>query len=163
MSKPSSPHLSHTLFEKDKPGISRREFGRRAALTAALCVSPGPALVGSSGSSPAASTPAQAKAAEQLTPVQTQEVAAKLANIIRKYGGRLTEAQREHLRRILTYNETMLASVRSFPLANGDPPSSVLRISFSEESRGTNSALSTPGDSSAPLPESQPETASHVA
>jgi hypothetical protein len=160
MSKPSSSHLPNTFFEKDKPGISRREFGRRAALTAALCVSPGPALAASSGSSPAGSTPAQAKAAEGLTAAQMQDAAAKLANIIRKYGERLTEAQREHLRRILTYNEKMLASVRSFPVTNGDPPASVLRISFSEETaRTTNSA----GDSREPRRESLPETASRVA
>ncbi len=164
MSKPSSLDLSFKFPEKGKPAISRREFGWRAGLTAVLCISPGQALVGSSASSSASSAPAQAKAAEELTAGQAQDVAAKLANIVRKYGERLTEAQREHLRRILTYNEKMLASIRSFPLANGDPPSSVLRISFSEESTTiTNSALSERGDSPEPRRELQPETANRVA
>jgi hypothetical protein len=65
----------------------------------------------------------------EAAPEPTQDVEAKLANIIRKYGSRLSGAQREHLRRILIYNEKMLASVRAFSLQNGDPPASVLRVS----------------------------------
>jgi len=61
------------------------------------------------------------------------EVEAKLANIIRKYGSRLNGAQREHLRRILAYNERMLASVRAFPLQNGDPPATVFKVSLAGE------------------------------
>ena len=57
------------------------------------------------------------------------EVDAKLANIIRKHGNRLSDEQRKRLRRILSYNETMLASVRMFRLQNDDPPASVLKIS----------------------------------
>src|SRR5262249_42555436 len=72
------------------------------------------------------------QAPTDLTPEQTQEVEAKLANIVRKWGSRLSDDQRKHLRRVLTYNERMLASVRSFPLENGDPPASVLRVSFTE-------------------------------
>jgi hypothetical protein len=56
-----------------------------------------------------------------------------LKNIIRKYENRLSDDQRAHLRRILTYNEKMLASVRSFPLQNGDSLASVLKISFHEQ------------------------------
>jgi hypothetical protein len=74
----------------------------------------------------------QSQAAD-LTSEQTEEVEAKLANIVRKYGSRLSEEQRTHLRHILAYNEKMLASVRSFPLQNGDPPASVLAISFQSE------------------------------
>jgi hypothetical protein len=65
----------------------------------------------------------------ELSPAQLQEVEAKLANIVRKFGDRLTQEQRSHLRKILIFNERMLASVRAFPLQNGDAPASVLRIS----------------------------------
>jgi hypothetical protein len=64
-----------------------------------------------------------------LSPEQNEEVDAKLASIVRKYGSRLSDEQREHLRRILSYNEKMLAAVRVFPLQNGDPPASVLKFS----------------------------------
>jgi len=65
----------------------------------------------------------------KLTPEQGRDVEAKLADIIRKYGERLSEEQRKHLRRILAYNETMLAPIRSFTLQNGDPPVTVLKLS----------------------------------
>ncbi len=146
MSKPSSPKLRTRLYEQESTEISRREFGRRAALAAALYVSPAPPLADSATLSRmdgAIETPTvQTGAAQKLSAEQAQEVEAKLANIIRKYGSRLTAAQRDHLRRILTYNEKMLASIRSFPLENGDPPASVLRISFTGESPKRNSAPS---------------------
>jgi hypothetical protein len=64
-----------------------------------------------------------------LTPEQKQEVEARLTNIVRKYGDRLSEEQRQHLRRILSYNETMLAPIRTFPLKNSDAPATVLKLS----------------------------------
>jgi len=71
----------------------------------------------------------QETGAPKLTPEQSRDVDAKLANIIRKYGERLTEEQRKHLRRILAYNETMLAPIRAYALQNGDPPVTVLKLS----------------------------------
>ena len=64
-----------------------------------------------------------------ITSGQAAEVDAKLANIIRKFGSRLSDEQRQHLRRILAYNERMLAGVSAFAVQNGDPPASVLRVS----------------------------------
>jgi hypothetical protein len=116
--------------------ISRREFGRDAAVaataTAALVVSPSGLLTGRRDRDNISLTIAageQETAAAKLTPEQSRDVEAKLANIIRKYGERLSEEQRKHLRKILAYNETMLAPVRAFALQNGDPPVTVLRLS----------------------------------
>ena len=72
----------------------------------------------------------------KLTPEQSQDVEAKLADIIRKYGERLSEEQRKHLRRILAYNETMLAPIRSFALQNGDPPVTVLKLTIEKNGEG---------------------------
>lgn len=118
----------------DGSRISRRDFGRHAAVVAALALSPG-ALVGSPqdldrNHNSEAKLPNNR--GDSLTPEQSQEVEAKLTNIIRKYGTRLSDDQRAHLRRILTSNEKMLVSVRSFSLQNGDPPASVLKVSFFE-------------------------------
>jgi hypothetical protein len=79
-------------------------------------------------------TKAEDNAKLGITPVQAAEVDAKLANIIRKFGSRLSYDQRQHLRRILAYNERMLAGVRAFAVQNGDPPASVLRVSPMRES-----------------------------
>jgi hypothetical protein len=84
-----------------------------------------------------------------LSPEQTEEVDAKLASIVRKYGSRLSDEQRGHLRRILSYNEKMLASIRDFPLQNGDPPASVLMFSLLSEpaSSGAHGVSFSPADS----------------
>ena len=111
--------------------ISRRSFGRRAA----AAFSPA-ALFGATVALPgklAAEPNQDATSPGVSTANGNSEVEAKLANIIRKYGSRLSEEQRAHLRKILIYNQKMLESVRAFPLQNGDPPSSVLRVSFARK------------------------------
>jgi hypothetical protein len=114
--------------------ISRRKFGLDAAVAAAgaLSVSPVSLLAARrDGDTISPTIPAgeQETAAPKLTPEQSRDVEAKLANIIRKYGERLSEEQRKHLRRILAYNETMLAPIRAFALQNGDPPVTILKPS----------------------------------
>lgn len=110
--------------------ISRRDFGRHAAVVAALGLSSS-TLIGC-GTASVQDAKSGEKSGDKnssgLTPEQAQEVDARLANIIGKYGNRLSTEQRQHLRRILTYNERMLASIRSFSLQNGDAPASVLKI-----------------------------------
>lgn len=63
-----------------------------------------------------------------LAPDQAAEVEARLANIVRKWGDRLTEDQRQHLRRNLEYHERLLAPVRAFPLDQGDSPAFTLKL-----------------------------------
>jgi hypothetical protein len=116
--------------------ISRREFGLDAAAAAAgaLSLSVPPTSLRAAlrdRHKLAAAIPAdeQETAASKLTAEQSRDVEAKLANIIRKYGERLSEEQRKHLRKILAYNETMLAPIRAFALQNGDPPVTVLKLS----------------------------------
>jgi hypothetical protein len=109
--------------------VSRREFSQQAAITAAAVLSAAPALATGSDIG------GQAGACFKLSADQGQEVEAKLGNIVRKYGDRLSQEQRQHLRRILTYNERMLAAVRAFPLQNGDSPASVLKVSLAEEGK----------------------------
>lgn len=138
-----------------KPTVSRRRFGRDAVLAGALTLSSAGLLAGENRTAGASSPATDLLGLESE---QAQEVEAKLSNIIRKYGDRLMFAQREHLRRILAYNEKMLASVRAFSLQNGDPPASVLRISFS----GKSARQESPGDvkkkQSSSLDETQRET-----
>jgi hypothetical protein len=124
--------------ETQSARISRREFGLDATIgavaAAALSLSP-PSLLNArrdpDNISPAIPAGEQetARAKPTLTPEQSRDVDAKLANVIRKYGERLSEEQRKRLRRILAYNETMLAPIRAFALQNGDPPFTVLKLS----------------------------------
>jgi hypothetical protein len=114
--------------------ISRREFGLDAAVVAALSLSVSPtALLAErrdrDNISPTIAAGEQETGAPKLTAEQSRDVEAKLANIIRKYGERLSDEQRKHLRRILAYNETMLAPIRAYALQNGDAPVTVLKVS----------------------------------
>ena len=118
---PTPPSGDH----KHSSRISRRRFGQQAALAATAVLAPAPSF------SAAHDFGGKATNDSGLAPEQSQEVEARLANIVRKYGDRLTQEQRHHLRRILTYNEKMLASVRAFPLQNGDSPADVLKVSRS--------------------------------
>jgi hypothetical protein len=132
----SAPTKDANSVETKSGRISRRKFGFDAAIgaAAALSISP-PSLLKArrdpDNISPAIPTGEQETAAAKptLTPEQSRDVEAKLANIVRKYGERLSEEQRKHLRKILAYNETMLAPIRAFELQNGDPPVTVLRLS----------------------------------
>jgi hypothetical protein len=118
------PQLSaDAQYAGDLPMLSRRRFAQHAAMLAACSLRGAQLLAEPRNRYPPSED-------QDLCSGQTEEVEAKLANIVRKYGSRLSEEQRNHLRHILTYNEKMLASVRSFPLQNGDPPASVLANSF---------------------------------
>ena len=114
--------------------ISRREFGLDAAVVAALSLSVSPTAFlaerrDRDNISPTIAAGEQETGAPKLTAEQSRDVEAKLANIIRKYGERLSDEQRKHLRRILAYNETMLAPIRAYALQNGDAPVTVLKVS----------------------------------
>jgi hypothetical protein len=104
--------------------LSRRGFTQQAAVAAVAVLSSGTALSRTHDLSD------QSGVSSGLLPEQAEEVEAKLANIVRKYGDRLTQEQRQRLRRILTNNERMLAAVRAFPLQNGDSPASVLNLAL---------------------------------
>lgn len=115
--------------------ISRRQFGRDAAITTAATLAAPALLATTAGPGAPAPQANKPEPLEGLSPQQTADVDAKLANILRKYGTRFDADQKERLRRILAQNERLLAPVRAFPLQNGDPPASVLRISFGEPVR----------------------------
>jgi hypothetical protein len=96
-----------------KHAISRRKFGQAALIGAAL-----PAI---------AATPQQ-QAGPSLSEAENAEVEARYNNTIRLYGNRLSEDQRQHIRRVLTANERMMSHIREFPLDNGDTPATVLKL-----------------------------------
>ena len=146
----SEPALPEAAGGKSRK-ISRRQFGRDAAIATAASLG-APALL-AAGAQEKPSTPAQAKPGEEtkppepvsssaaqakgepikgLTPKQVADADAKLANILRKHPTRFSDAQKKRLRRILAQQERLLAPVRAFQVGNGDSPASVLRISFED-------------------------------
>lgn len=123
----AGPSKSESL----KQAISRRQFGRKAAVAAAATFSV-PALLAATATSTDAARRQEKKPEplEGLTAEQTAEVDARLANILRKYGSRFNNDQKARLRQILAQQERMMAPVRAFSLQNGDPPASVVRLRF---------------------------------
>lgn len=125
----SDPRPDSKVSQQPPPTISRRQFSRKAALAAAGSIS-ATALLGATS---ALSAPVQDQKDEPLkglTAQQIAEVDAKLANILRKYGDRFSDDQKKRLRRILAQHQRLMAPVRVFAVQNGDPPASVLRVSF---------------------------------
>ena len=92
-----------------KNTLSRRGFG----LAAAAAMQPVRVLAQNQTALPAA---------------DQAEVDAKFANIIRKYGDRLSEEQRSRVRDVLARHQRMLMRVRAFPLENSDSPATGLRL-----------------------------------
>ncbi|HYL96418.1 MAG TPA: hypothetical protein VET69_11505 [Terriglobales bacterium] len=107
------------------PGVTRRQFGKQAAfasLSAALALTP------AAGQTDAAS-PSEKEANA------SGDIEARYQQVIRRYGERLSEEQRKRVRKILAYNEKLLAPIRSFPLENGQPAATVLK--FYEDAEAT--------------------------
>ena len=59
-----------------------------------------------------------------MEPLFTTEAGAS----VRKYGERLSEAQRTRAREVLERHQRMLMRVRNFELENGDAPATGLRL-----------------------------------
>lgn len=101
-----------------REGVSRRSFGRTTTLLMA-----GGLLL------PALAPGEKKEEAAQADPTAApDEVESKLRHVIAQWGDRLSDAQRQRVRRILQYHVRMLQSVRAFPVQNGDSPASVLKL-----------------------------------
>lgn len=133
--QPSAPSAAAAGSNSPVKRISRRRFGCNAAVIAAVSISPAGLLTLARPQGPPSDpAPGAHDNKLDLTADQRQEVEARLANIIRKYGDRLSEKQRQHLRRILSYNESMLAPIRRYSLQNSDAPATVLKLAVGEHS-----------------------------
>jgi len=96
--------------------ITRRQFSRGAAIAAGAALLP--SKLAAQSYPPAGS---------KLSPQAQTEVEAKLQNVLRKYGSRLSEAEKADVRRLLLLNQESLEQLRSYKLENSDQPALVLR------------------------------------
>ena len=114
-----------------KRRISRRGFGKNAVGVALAAVAQPSSVARDSGTSHSSD---QQSDETGLTPTQIQEVDARFNETMRRYGDRLSEEQRRHIRRILVQNQRVLAPIRDFALANGDEPATTLKIRVEKSS-----------------------------
>jgi hypothetical protein len=107
--------------------LGRRQFTLGAAAAAATAlIHPGETLAQTAGSLAELDQKAQA-VMSRLTPAARAEVEAKVANIFRKYGDRLSEEQKADIRRIMAETQEGLNKMRAFPLQNSDQPADAFR------------------------------------
>jgi hypothetical protein len=106
--------------------LSRREFAGAAFASAATVILPAAAA----GEERPSLKPSQELGTkpEDLSAADWEEVQARYTNLLRVYGSRLSIDQKHRAASILTTNQHMLASIRTFVVQNGDPSACTLRI-----------------------------------
>jgi hypothetical protein len=115
-----------------KTPFTRRSFTLRA--TVATMAAIWPAREARAG----AEVPAQAhpNPMDKLSPGARSEVEAKVKEIFRRYGSRLTEAQKGDIGKVMAETQDGLERMRSFVLTNGDQPATVFKLTTGEKANG---------------------------
>jgi hypothetical protein len=106
--------------------VSRRKFAGSIVAAAAIALFP-ETVVGDDEKAQDSGTYLGAKP-EDLSVEDWNEVRARYSNVLRVYGERLSSREKHSVARILTTNQHMLASIRSFVVQNGDPSACTLRV-----------------------------------
>lgn len=134
-------------LEKDAKKLTRRDFARAAALAAATAAV-APTLASASASAAAAERPSGAetpgaigrangdaeprgaigRAAGDAASARQAEIDARVAEVLRRYGDRLSAEQKTEVRRLVGELQKGLDKLRAYPLGNGDQPATVLRV-----------------------------------
>jgi hypothetical protein len=119
--------------------LDRRQFalGAAAAVTTAL-IHPGEALAQTTDSIAELDKKARETMAK-LSPAARGEVEAKVANLFRKYGDRLSDEQKADIRRIMAESQDGFEKMRAFVLENGDQPADTFRA-YRSEAQATSSS-----------------------
>ena len=111
------------MAEHTKGGapLSRRDFARAAAVTAASAALP--IASNAAAESQGMVMPGSTQAAQLSTAAEAQYQA-----ILAKYGKRLSDEQKTELRRLITQAQKTSDALRAFPLENSNEPAMVFHI-----------------------------------
>lgn len=115
--------------------LSRRDFGRRAALTLAggalastAMLDSGEAVGANGADAEHPMMPSVQAAVPGVSPPAQAEIESKLRHIFARYGHRLSEKQRKKLHGVVTDHVRMLERIRAVQVHNSDPPAAVLKL-----------------------------------
>ncbi len=125
-----------------KEGMSRREFAARAAfapIVSGLAAAYLPAAAPPGEKSVSAALPESVTEASKLSPASQAEAEARVQAILARRGNRLTEPQKQDIRRLTTQLQKTLDAVRKAPLENGDSPALYLKPLVEREKARANS------------------------
>jgi hypothetical protein len=109
--------------------LSRRDFARTAALAAASAAI-APIRLPAAPIEPGrrSDDPTQTPPQTSLSPADQAEVDARVAEILRKRGDRLSPDQKTEIRRLTTELQKSIVRLRAYPLGNSSQPATVLKI-----------------------------------
>jgi hypothetical protein len=117
--------MDDKLSLSESLSLSRRLFGKKVFATTATTLLPTSAIA---KTSTVPASPHLGLKPEGLSAADWDEVGAQFVNLLRVYGKRLSAEDKHRLIRILTTNQQMLVSIRSFEVQNGDPSACTLRL-----------------------------------
>lgn len=108
---------------------------RRAFTVAAAAAATGALLPSKEGHAQSATAPSQVQTdpMAKLSPGARAEVEAKISEIFRKHGSRLSDEQKADIRKVMAETQDGLEKMRNFALANGDQPATVFKNTAEEK------------------------------
>jgi hypothetical protein len=118
--------MKDNLSPEQSSSFSRRLFGKNAMVAAGVTILP--SVTFAEPSNVSCSVQDLGAKPEGLSDDDWNEVNARYSNLLRVYGNRLSAEEKHRLINILTTNQRMLASIRSFEVQNGDPSACTLRL-----------------------------------
>jgi hypothetical protein len=118
--------MNKEVLSDNTESINRRSLAR--SVVAATAISLIPTFTSTAEKVTLASAANIGPKPEGLSGAEWDEVQAKYTNLLRVYGARLSEDEKRSLVNILTTNQHMLVSIRSFVVQNGDPSACTLRV-----------------------------------
>ncbi len=114
---------------KDAKKLTRRDFARAAAIAAATAAMAPGIDAGTRLASPTGVAGDSNRAGgEDAASARQAEIDARVADVFRRYGDRLSAEQKTEVRRLAGELQKGLDKLRAYPLGNGDQPATVVRL-----------------------------------
>ena len=116
-------------------GLSRRDFAKAAAVTAAAAMVPAELLAQQEKPAPEAAKTETAPQTPKLSAQGQAEADLAYETLMRKYGTRFSEEQKNDIRRLVSAQQAGLEKLRAFAVTNGDEPATVFKPLVPEAKR----------------------------
>lgn len=121
--------------EKKLNELSRREFAKAAAVTAAAALVPAELIAQEGKPAPQTSKQETTPPAAKLPAASQAEADLAYETLMKKYGGRFTEEQKKDIKRLVNSQQGALDKLRAFPVSNSDEPAAVFKPLLPEGKR----------------------------
>jgi len=114
---------------KNAKKLTRRDFARTAAMAAATAaIAPSGGALTRHAAAAGNSRALNSASADDAASARQAEIDARVADVFRRYGDRLSAEQKTEVRRLVGELQKSLDKLRAYPLGNGDQPAIVLRV-----------------------------------